>query len=267
MIESEASIRLLAFAGSLLLLAAAEALWPRRAVVRGERWLNNLALAALNTLLLRFLFPVLAVGWAMTIENQGWGLLQILAPRGWLQLALAVILLDLAIYWQHRAFHMIPWCWRLHRLHHSDIDFDFTTGVRFHPGEILLSMLIKFAVIALLGAPALAVLVFEIILSSSSLFEHANLRLPRKLDRALRTLIVTPDMHRVHHSVFDEELNRNFGFNFSLWDRLFGSYHAQPRDGHLGMHIGLTRFRTPAEQHLGRLLVQPLVNDDSAAVS
>lgn len=263
MLESEATIRLFAFAASLLLLAGAEALWPRRAVVRDGRWFNNLALVVINTLLLRVAFPVVAVGWAMTLETRNWGLLQWTPMPGWLQVVTAVILLDLAIYWQHRVFHRIPWCWRLHRLHHSDVDFDMTTGLRFHPGEIMLSMLIKFAVILVLGAPAVAVLIFEIILSSSSLFEHANLRLPARLDRALRRVIVTPDMHRIHHSVYGKELNRNFGFNFSFWDRLFSSYQEQPQDGHLGMRIGLELFRDPNDQRLNRLILQPLRTDDS----
>lgn len=267
MLESEATIRLLAFGISLLLLAAAEALWPRRSLLRGGRWFNNLALAVINTLLLRFAFPVLAVGWALTVETQGWGLLQMLPIPGAIQVALAVVLLDMAIYWQHRVFHMLPWLWRMHRMHHSDLDFDVTTGLRFHPGEILVSMLIKLVVITLLGAPALGVLIFEIVLSSASLFEHSNLRLPQRLDRALRTVIVTPDMHRVHHSVFTGELNRNFGFSFSLWDRLFASYRAQPRDGHLGMRIGLTRFREPLNQRLHRLLLQPLAPDTTSALS
>ncbi len=267
MIESEVSIRLIAFTSTLLALAAAEALWARRNVLRGERWFINFSLAVINTTLLRLAFPVLAVGWAMQIEARGWGLLQALVMPAWLKLLLAVVLLDMAIYWQHRVFHMAPWLWRLHRLHHSDVDFDLTTGLRFHPGEILISMLVKFAVITLLGTPALAVLIFEIILSSSSLFEHANLRLPRLLDARLRWLIVTPDMHRVHHSVIPRETNSNFGFNFSIWDRVFGSYHAQPRDGHLGMRIGLEQFRDPLTQRLDKLLMQPLASDGNPPVS
>lgn len=264
MIENEAHLRLFAFASTLLVLVGVETLWPRRAIVRGGRWFANLTLVVINTLLLRLAFPVLAVGWAVQVETRQWGLLVMFPLPDSLQLILAVVLLDMAIYWQHRIFHRLPWLWRLHRLHHSDVDFDVTTGVRFHPGEILLSMLIKLAVITVLGTPALAVLLFEIILSSSSLFEHANLRLPRWLDRGLRTVIVTPDMHRIHHSVIPQELNRNFGFNFSFWDRLFGSYHDQPRDGQLGMRIGLQAFRDPAEQRLDRLLVQPLASERQA---
>jgi sterol desaturase/sphingolipid hydroxylase (fatty acid hydroxylase superfamily) len=258
LLSAEASIRLFAFGGSLLLLIAAEALWPRRAVMREGRWFSNLSLAVLNTLLLRFAFPLLAVGWAIQIETRHWGFLQSLALPVFVQILLAVVLLDCVIYWQHRLFHRLPWLWRLHRMHHSDVDFDVTTGLRFHPGEMLISMLIKFVAITALGTPALAVLIFEIILSSSSLFEHSNLRLPKWLDRRLRWLLVTPDMHRIHHSVHQTEHDSNYGFNFSFWDRLFGSYTAQPRDGQLGMRIGLQRFRDPSDQRLHRLLLQPI---------
>jgi sterol desaturase/sphingolipid hydroxylase (fatty acid hydroxylase superfamily) len=201
---------------------------------------------------------VLAVGWALQLKAHGWGLFNQLAWSGWLEWALAVLLLDMAIYWQHRIFHAVPAFWRLHRMHHSDLDFDASTGVRFHPLEILLSMLIKLAVVTLLGADALAVLVFEILLNATSLFEHANLRIPGAVDRRLRLLLVTPDMHRVHHSIHGDEYNRNFGFNFPWWDRLFASYRAQPRDGHVGMTIGLRQFRSAPEQRLDRLLLQPL---------
>jgi sterol desaturase/sphingolipid hydroxylase (fatty acid hydroxylase superfamily) len=260
MIEHETTIRLSAFFGVLAVLAAAEALWPRRAasVPRGSRWFNNLAIVALDSLLLRLLFPVLAVGWALEVEARGWGLLNRVNGPAWLEGALAVLLLDLAIYWQHRVFHRVPAFWRLHRMHHSDLDFDASTGVRFHPLEILLSMLIKLAVVAVLGAAAVAVLVFEVLLNASSLFEHANLRIPASVDRRLRWLLVTPDMHRVHHSIHGDEYNRNFGFNFPWWDRLFGSYRAQPRDGHLAMTIGLRQFRAAPDQRLDRLLLQPL---------
>jgi sterol desaturase/sphingolipid hydroxylase (fatty acid hydroxylase superfamily) len=260
MIEHEAGIRLGAFVGVLAALALAEVLWPRRpaAVPRGRRWLTNLGLSVLNTALLRVLLPVLAVGWALELQARGWGLFNRLGGAEWLECVLAVLLLDLAIYWQHRIFHRVPAFWRLHRMHHSDLDFDASTGIRFHPLEILLSMLIKLGVVTLLGADALAVLVFEVLLNATSLFEHANLRIPVSVDRWLRLVLVTPDMHRVHHSVHGEEYNRNFGFNFPWWDRLFASYRAQPRDGQLGMAIGLRQFRAASDQRLDRLLLQPL---------
>jgi sterol desaturase/sphingolipid hydroxylase (fatty acid hydroxylase superfamily) len=260
MIEHETAIRLGAFLGVLSVLAVAEALWPRRAasVPRGPRWFNNLAIVALDALLLRLLFPVLAVGWALQLEARGWGLFNLLDWPVWLEGMLAVLLLDLAIYWQHRIMHRVPLLWRLHRMHHSDLDFDASTGIRFHPLEILLSMLIKLAIVTLLGAGAVAVLLFEVLLNATSLFEHANLRIPASVDRRLRWLLVTPDMHRVHHSIHGDEYNRNFGFNFPWWDRLFSSYRAQPRDGHLAMTIGLRQFRTETDQRLDRLLLQPL---------
>jgi sterol desaturase/sphingolipid hydroxylase (fatty acid hydroxylase superfamily) len=170
---------------------------------------------------------------------------------------LAVLLLDLAIYLQHVMFHAVPALWRVHRMHHSDTDLDVTTGLRFHPVEIVLSMLIKFAAIAALGAPAVAVLLFEVLLNATSMFNHANLRLPERVDAALRQVLVTPDMHRVHHSVIERETNSNFGFNLALWDRLFGTYRAQPEAGHEGMTIGVEQFRDPAEARLDRMLTQP----------
>ncbi len=260
MIEQEAGIRLGIFIGVLTVLGAAEALWPRRQarVPRGRRWITNLLMLTVDVAVLRLALPVLAVGWALEMEARGWGLFNRLSWPGWLELALAVLLLDLAIYWQHRIMHRMPLLWRLHRVHHTDLDFDASTGVRFHPFEIVLSMLLKLALVMLLGASALAVLVFEILLNASSLFEHANLRIPARVDRWLRLLVVTPDMHRVHHSVHGEEYNRNFGFSFPWWDRLFRSYRAQPQDGHLAMTIGLSEFRKGLDQRLDRLLLQPL---------
>ena len=174
------------------------------------------------------------------------------------------MLLDLAIYLQHVLFHAVPVLWRLHRMHHADLDIDVTTGLRFHPVEILLSMAIKLMVVVALGTPALAVLLFEVLLNATSIFNHANLRLPGWLDGALRLVVVTPDMHRVHHSVTPRETNSNFGFNFALWDRLFGTYHAQPAAGHEGMAIGIEQFRDPGELRLDRMLTQPLRDDDRA---
>ncbi|WP_310476786.1 sterol desaturase family protein [Sandarakinorhabdus sp.] len=259
MLAHEPAIRLAAFAGVLAAMLLWEALNPRRAPVAGNwvRRLNNLALVGLDTLLLRLLFPVLAVGFAGAMAQRGIGLFNAVALPGWLAVLLAIILLDLAIYWQHRLFHLIPWLWRLHRVHHADPAFDTTTALRFHPLEIMLSMVIKLAVVALLGAPALAVLLFEVILNATALFNHGNVSLPAWLERRLRLVLVTPDLHRVHHSVLGREMNRNFGFNLSLWDRMFGSLATQPRDGHATMMIGLDDFREPRAQWLDRLLLQP----------
>ncbi len=262
MIEHETVIRLGAFLGVLLLLAVAEALWPRRvaSVPRGPRWIGNLLMLTLGVALLRLCLPLLAVGWALEMEARGWGLFSRVGWPAALEFLLALLLLDLAVYWQHRIMHRIPLLWRLHRVHHSDLDFDASTGVRFHPFEILLSMLVKMAVVTLLGADAVAVIVFEALLNASSLFEHANLRIPASVDRWLRLLLVTPDMHRVHHSMHGDEYSRNFGFCLPWWDRLLGSYRAQPRDGHLAMTIGLRQFRTATDQRLDRLLLQPFGN-------
>jgi len=173
-----------------------------------------------------------------------------------------VIVLDLAIYLQHVLFHAVPVLWRLHRMHHADLEFDVSTGVRFHPIEILLSMGIKLGVVAALGTPAVAVLVFEVLLNATSMFNHGNVRLPARTDRVLRWIVVTPEMHRVHHSVVPRETNSNFGFNLPWWDRLFGTYRAQPAAGHEGMTIGIAQFRDPSELRLDRLLIQPFRDDD-----
>ncbi len=258
-LELEPAIRLGAFLGIFAVMAGWEALAPRRArsVSRWIRWPSNLGIVAVNTLLLRILIPTAAVGLAITGEARGWGLLNALALPTWLAVVLAIVLLDLAIYLQHVMFHAVPALWRLHRMHHADLDFDVTTGARFHPIEILLSMVLKLGVIAALGAPALAVLAFEVLLNATSMFNHANARLPDGLDRVLRWFIVTPDMHRVHHSIVPRETNSNFGFNLPWWDRLLGTYRAQPAAGHTGMTIGLETFREPRELRLDRLLLQP----------
>ena len=259
MLANEPIIRLTAFAGVLAMMVLWEQLAPRRAPAEGNatRRLNNLALVGLDTLLVRLLFPMLAVGFASEMEQRGIGLFNIIALPHWLALLLAITLLDLAIYWQHRLFHIVPLFWRMHRVHHADPAFDTTTALRFHPLEIMVSMVIKLAVLAALGAPPLAVLLFEVILNATAMFKHGNVSLPPALEQRLRWLLVTPDLHRVHHSIHGDEMNRNFGFNLSLWDRLFGSLAAQPRDGHSNMMIGLKDFRTPRAQWLDRLLLQP----------
>jgi len=253
LIANETWIRLLAFAGVLLIMAIWEQLAPRRARIaaRGARWATHLVLVLLNTAVVRVLLPTTAIGVALLAESAGWGLFNRYAFPFWLALVAGVVALDFVIYLQHVMFHAVPAFWRLHRVHHADLDFDATTGVRFHPIEIFLSMLIKFAAIVALGAPAAAVLIFEVLLNATAMFNHGNVGLPRALDRWLRLLVVTPDMHRVHHSVLPHETNSNFGFNLPWWDRLLGTYRDQPEAGHEGMTIGIEGWRD--EQRLERL--------------
>jgi sterol desaturase/sphingolipid hydroxylase (fatty acid hydroxylase superfamily) len=260
LLHHEPALRLGAFLGIFALMALWERLAPRRPLTQPwtTRWLNNLLLVSLNTAVLRLLFPAAAVGMAAVATERHWGLLQQLDWPGWLATLLGVVALDAAIYLQHVLFHAVPVLWRLHRVHHADLDIDVTTGARFHPLEIVLSMLIKFAVILVLGPPVLAVLLFEVLLNATSMFNHGNVRLPLALDRWLRGVIVTPDMHRVHHSHLEHETNSNFGFNLSCWDRLCGTYRAQPEEGHTGMHIGIDTWRDPAHcTRLAGLLLLP----------
>jgi sterol desaturase/sphingolipid hydroxylase (fatty acid hydroxylase superfamily) len=259
LLRFEPAIRIAAFGGVLVLMALWELLAPRRplAVGRARRWPANLAIVALDTALVRVLFPGAAVAGALLGEARGWGLLPGLGLSGWLAAASAIVALDLAVYLQHVLFHAVPALWRLHRMHHADLDFDVTTGTRFHPLEILLSMVWKLAVVVALGAPALAVLGFEVLLNATAMFNHGNVRLPARLGRWLRWLVVTPDMHRVHHSIVSAETNSNFGFNLPWWDRLLGTYRAAPAAGHERMTIGLEELRDPGELRLGRMLLQP----------
>ena len=259
LLTNEPLIRLAFFLGILVLMIAWEFAAPRRrqTVSRWIRWPNNLAVVVLNTVFLRILFPTAAVGWALVGEERAWGLLNNLNTPRWAAFMLSLALLDLAIYLQHVLFHAVPVLWRLHRMHHADLDLDVTTGTRFHPLEMLLSMLIKLAVIAALGPPAVAVLIFEVLLNATSMFNHGNVRIPPGIDQALRWLVVTPDMHRVHHSVIPAETNSNFGFNLPWWDRLCGTYRAQPAAGHEGMTIGIEQFRTVRELWLDRMLLRP----------
>ena len=256
----EAAIRLGFFLGILVLVALWELARPRRRLSqpRWLRWYANLGLAALNAALVWLLVPLVPVALAVIAESRGWGLLNLVELPFWFEVLLAVVVLDFAIYLQHVLFHAVPALWRLHRMHHADLDFDVTTGARFHPVEILLSVAIKLAAVALIGAPAAAVLIFEILLNATSMFNHGNLRMPAWLDRMLRWIVVTPDMHRVHHSDIPAETDSNFGFNLPWWDRLFGTYRAQPRLGHEEMTIGLDRFRQREDLHLHRMLLQPL---------
>jgi len=228
-------------------VALAEMVFPRRrlTVSKPRRWASNLGIVFLNSALVRVLLPITAAGFAVLAASRGWGVFNNFAVPVWFAVLASVVILDFAIYLQHVMFHAVPALWRLHRMHHADLDFDVTTGARFHPIEILLSMLIKFAVIAVIGAPAVAVIIFEVLLNATAMFNHGNLRLPAALDRVLRLFIVTPDMHRVHHSIEDHETNSNFGFNLSLWDRLFGTYKAQPDAGHEAMTIGIRDYRAP----------------------
>lgn len=260
LLAAEPVLRLAAFLGVLALMAMWEVAAPRRRreIPRVIRWTNNLALVVLDTVILRLTFPILAVGLAVMSEERGWGLFNIIDAPGWAAILVSMLVLDLAIYLQHVMFHAVPGLWRLHRMHHADLEFDTTTGLRFHPIEILLSMGIKLAVVAALGPPAIAVLLFEILLNATALFNHANIDLPRPVDRVLRLFVVTPDMHRVHHSVIPAETNSNFGFNFPWWDRLLGTYRAQPRAGHDGMTIGIEQFRTTRDLWLDRMLIQPV---------
>ena len=257
----EPYIRLGAFAGVFIVLAVWEFIGPRRkqAIGRGWRWPNNIGIVIVDTLLVRILFPTTTVGLAMFSEARGFGLFNTIALPAWVGVLASVVILDLAIYLQHVLFHAVPALWRLHRMHHADLEFDVSTGLRFHPIEILLSMLIKLAVVAVLGAPALAVLIFEVLLNSTSMFNHANVRIPPGIDRVLRWLVVTPDMHRVHHSILARETNSNFGFNLPWWDRLFGTYRAQPAAGHTKMTIGIDLFRKVGDLRLDRMLIQPLI--------
>ncbi len=258
-LQFEPLIRLGFFSTVFVTMAIWEALLPRRprTIPRWVRWPNNLAIVGLNNLLLRLLYPVTAVQLALIGADKGWGLLNSLPVPTWAAILLSVVTLDLAIYLQHVMFHAVPALWRLHRMHHADLDFDVTTGSRFHPIEILLSMGVKFTVIVALGVPALAVLMFEVLLNATAMFNHSNVRLPERIDRILRWVVVTPDMHRVHHSVLPREASSNFGFNVPWWDRLLGTYLDQPVHGHEGMIIGIKQFRTARESWLDRLLLQP----------
>ncbi len=252
-------LRLACFGGVFALVAIWEFLAPLRPLTTSKtrRWLRNIGLTFLGTAGQGLLLPVQAIGVAAWAESGGWGLMQLLRLQRGAALLVSVVVLDLAIYAQHWYFHRQPALWRLHQVHHIDLDIDVTTGARFHPLEILLSQALKMGVVAILGAPVAAVVVFEILLNATSMFNHGNVRLAGPVDRLLRLALVTPDMHRVHHSVIPRETGSNFAFNLSCWDRLFGTYRPQPEAGHTGMTIGLPRFRDPARVTLGWLLAFP----------
>ena len=256
----EPAIRLGFFVGTVVLVALWEVLAPRRVltVSRAVRWTSNLGLVVLNTVLLRLMFPLAAVGMAAFCAANGWGLLNHFQVPFVVALPVAVITMDFVIWLQHVMVHAVPALWRLHQVHHADPDYDLTTGARFHPIEIVLSMLVKFASITVLGPPVVAVVVFEVLLNATAIFNHGNIRLPAALDRVLRWFVVTPDMHRVHHSVEDDETNSNFGFNLPWWDRLFGTYRAQPRAGHDRITIGIHGHSDPREvARLPGMLLMP----------
>jgi sterol desaturase/sphingolipid hydroxylase (fatty acid hydroxylase superfamily) len=243
-LANEPVIRLSFFLGMFALIGTWEVLAPRRALTVSKtlRWASNLGLVVLNTIVLRLIFPLAGAGVALFCAERGWGLLNHFQVPWVLAVPLAVIAMDFIIWLQHVMVHAVPALWRLHRVHHADPDYDVTTGARFHPIEIILSMLIKFATIVVLGAPVVAVVIFEVMLNATAMFNHGNIRLPAVIDRWVRWVVVTPDMHRVHHSVEDDETNSNFGFNLTWWDRLFGTYRDQPRAGHVGMAIGIRDY-------------------------
>lgn len=254
---SEAAIRLGVFLGIFAAMALWEARAPLRDLARGRRWAANLGLVALDTLIVRLIFPAAAVGAALDAASMGWGLFNQLGWPGWVEIALCFIILDFAVWLQHVIFHYAPFLWRFHQVHHADEAMDVTTGLRFHPVEIAASMTIKIGLVYALGAPALAVLIFEIALNAAAMWSHSNLRLPARAERLIRSVIVTPDMHRSHHSVFRREHDTNFGFFFSFWDRLFRLYTDTPEDGHQAMRIGLSEWRQGQSARLGWSLTLP----------
>lgn len=261
--ETDTLIRFGAFLGVFAVLAAAEVFAPRRrlSTSKSHRWFANLTIVALNPLAVVLIFPILPVGLALLASEKNWGLLnQFSMPYG-IEVLIGVLMLDFVVYIQHVLHHAIPALWRLHMMHHADLDFDMTTGLRFHPIEIVISMTIKLSAVAALGTSPLAVLIFEVALNSTAMFNHSNIHLPVQLDRVLRLLVVTPDMHRVHHSVIIRETNSNYGFNLPWWDRLLGTYRDQPEKGHTDMTIGLSQFRDQQKLSLPHLLILPFTGD------
>ena len=258
--QYEREIRLGFFFGVFFIMASWEFFGARRKllIAKPKRWISNLGILLIDIVTLRILFPAAAVGISLYAAEQGWGLFNIYSVPLLVSIVISVLILDFVIYLQHVAVHKVELLWRLHRVHHADLDFDVTTGLRFHPLEIVFSMLVKAVAIVLLGPPAVAVLVFEVILNATAMFNHSNVRIPLRVDQVLRYFVVTPDMHRVHHSVERDETDSNFGFNVPWWDRIFGTYRAQPRAGHLDMTIGLAEFRDPnVADRLDGLILMP----------
>lgn len=260
--EYESMIRLGSFFGFFALLTIWEISAPKRELLhlRRFRWLSNLGLIVISSILVRFVFPTAAVGIALIVEQNHWGFLYYFDLPFLIHFIAAFILMDLSLYFQHVIFHSLPMFWRFHRVHHSDLDCDVTTGLRFHPFEILLSILIKFLTISAFGIPVLTVVIFEVILNAASMFTHSNIKIPETIERIVRWIIVTPDMHRIHHSLHENETNSNFGFFISAWDRIFGTYIGQPQQGHKEMQIGLDEFREPKWQNLRWLIYLPFVS-------
>jgi sterol desaturase/sphingolipid hydroxylase (fatty acid hydroxylase superfamily) len=261
LLDHEPVVRLGAFGGVFLVMALWELATERRrlSAAKGQRWLANIGITVVNTVVVRVLFPAAAVGAALLAAERGWGLFNIVQVPSVVSILGSILALDFIIYLQHVVFHAVPLLWRLHMVHHADLDCDVTTGFRFHPVEALISMLIKLSAVVLLGSPAVAVLFFEVILSVASMFNHGNVRIPVGLDRVLRSFVVTPDMHRVHHSIDPRETNSNFGFNLPWWDRLLGTYTSQPAAGHEAMAIGLSQFKQRKRQNLPWLLALPFI--------
>jgi len=255
----EAYVRIGIFLGLFIVIAIGETIFPRRVpgYPKIARWFNNLSITLLNTIALRLLFPLVPVGFASYCAGKGFGILNNLEFSLWIKIVISVIVLDFIIYLQHFIFHALPLLWRLHVVHHTDMDFDITTGLRFHPIEIIISTAIKLIAVFALGPPAIAVLIFEILLNGTAMFNHGNIRIPSGVDRILRLFVVTPDMHRVHHSVIIRETNSNYGFNLPWWDRLLGTYRAQPARGHEGMTIGIGWLREAKRLTLPWLLAMP----------
>lgn len=262
LLDQEAFIKFISFVMMFLLMATLEIKSPKRAsqLDKSYRWANNMSISLLNSVILRMIFPSAAAGVAIWVDIEHFGLFNssfMLAWAPWLKAIAGLILLDFAIWLQHLLFHFVPALWRLHRVHHSDLDIDFTSGLRFHPLEIVLSMAFKSCIILMFGVPVAAVLIFEICLSSASMFNHGNIHIPARVDKLLRWFIVTPDMHIIHHSWSLHETNSNFGFNFPWWDRLLGTYKSAPDYGYSGMTIGLHEFRTKKDARVDKLLLQP----------
>jgi sterol desaturase/sphingolipid hydroxylase (fatty acid hydroxylase superfamily) len=245
--EHEAGIRLGVFLSVFAVMAIWELLKPRRPLTHSKRtrWMSNIGLVVINTLVVRLLFPTATLGVAFALQQKGWGLFNLVDLPYWLTVIVSVALLDMVIYFQHRLVHAVPLFWRFHRVHHADPDLDITSGARFHTVEIVFSMLVKFAAMTLIGVPPLAALIFEVLLNATAMFNHSNVYIPPKIDHWIRKLIVTPDMHRIHHSWIQTETDSNFGFNLSIWDRLFGTYIPQPERGQKGMQIGLASITRP----------------------
>ncbi len=259
--KNELLIRFGFFFGILIIMFVWEIFSPRRPLITSKvtRWVTNLGLVLIDSVAIRLVFPAALIGFAFLFQQRGWGLFNLFGLPYLLNIIFSVLILDLAIYLQHIMFHSVPLFWRLHMVHHTDMDFDVTTGVRFHPIEILLSMGIKLIVVFLIGASPAAVLIFEVLLNGTSMFNHGNVRFPQNIDSIIRLLVVTPEMHRVHHSTIRWETNSNLGFNFPWWDRLFGTYRPQPAKGHLEMTIGLDQYKEPNKLTLLRLLVLPFI--------